>query len=141
MAHTHPDIPFERFADDILCHCVSEAQARRLQRVRKLAQRFRDVSGWSCIRRRPRWSAAGMTTDAGTRSTTFDVFWAIRFGPAVEESLAYFVNFSPAVSNAAAKRYAPGDSGLATSGGVDKRIWTTFFASDVQSGPIMAGGR
>ena len=25
MAQHHPDIPFERFADDILCHCVSEA--------------------------------------------------------------------------------------------------------------------
>ena len=38
MATHHPNIPFERFADDILCHCVSEAQARWLRRV--LEQRF-----------------------------------------------------------------------------------------------------
>ena len=31
MAQHHPDIPFERFADDAVCHCSSEPQARRLQ--------------------------------------------------------------------------------------------------------------
>ena len=38
MAKHHPSIPFERFADDILCHCRSEAQAQWLKRV--LEQRF-----------------------------------------------------------------------------------------------------
>ncbi|WP_244622020.1 reverse transcriptase domain-containing protein [Neomesorhizobium albiziae] len=27
----HPDIPFERFADDAVCHCSSERQAQKLQ--------------------------------------------------------------------------------------------------------------
>ena len=31
MAKHHPDVPFERFADDAVCHCSSEYQARRLQ--------------------------------------------------------------------------------------------------------------
>ena len=31
MAEQHPAIPFERYADDIRCHCVSEAQARALK--------------------------------------------------------------------------------------------------------------
>jgi RNA-directed DNA polymerase len=31
MAEKHSDIPFERYADDIICHCVSEAQARALR--------------------------------------------------------------------------------------------------------------
>lgn len=31
MAKHHPDIPFERFADDLLCHCSSEQQARDLK--------------------------------------------------------------------------------------------------------------
>ena len=29
-AAKHPDIPFERYADDALCHCQSEEQAQRL---------------------------------------------------------------------------------------------------------------
>ena len=33
MAKYHPNIPFERFADDILCHCYSEAQAQWLKRI------------------------------------------------------------------------------------------------------------
>ena len=33
-----PDIPFERYADDIVCHCTSEAQAQDLWRV--LQERF-----------------------------------------------------------------------------------------------------
>jgi len=28
MVKNHPDVPFERFADDVLCHCGSEQQAR-----------------------------------------------------------------------------------------------------------------
>jgi group II intron reverse transcriptase/maturase len=31
MRRTHPDIPFERFADDVICHCRSEAQAEDLR--------------------------------------------------------------------------------------------------------------
>jgi RNA-directed DNA polymerase len=31
MRKTCPHIPFERFADDVVCHCRSEAQAKRLQ--------------------------------------------------------------------------------------------------------------
>ena len=31
MREQHPDIPFERYADDVICHCRSEAQARGLR--------------------------------------------------------------------------------------------------------------
>ena len=31
MARNHPNIPFERYADDAICHCRSEAQARTLR--------------------------------------------------------------------------------------------------------------
>ena len=30
-ARNHPDIPFERYADDVICHCRSEEQARTLR--------------------------------------------------------------------------------------------------------------
>ena len=38
MQREHPDIPFERYADDAICHCRSEAQARKLRQA--LEQRF-----------------------------------------------------------------------------------------------------
>ncbi len=38
MAEQHAAIPFERYADDIICHCVSEAHARVLREA--LGQRL-----------------------------------------------------------------------------------------------------
>jgi RNA-directed DNA polymerase len=38
MAKHHPEIPFERYADDAVCHCSSERQAQKLQA--ELEQRF-----------------------------------------------------------------------------------------------------
>jgi RNA-directed DNA polymerase len=38
MRRNYPDIPFERYADDGICHCQSEEQARKLRAV--LEQRF-----------------------------------------------------------------------------------------------------
>jgi hypothetical protein len=39
MARSFPSIPFERYADDIICHCRSEEEARRLWNAREV--RFR----------------------------------------------------------------------------------------------------
>src|SRR6202166_5225938 len=33
MQKSYPDVPFERYADDAICHCKSEAQARRLKQA------------------------------------------------------------------------------------------------------------
>ena len=38
MRRNHPDIPFERYADDVICHCRGEEQARNLNA--SLEQRF-----------------------------------------------------------------------------------------------------
>jgi RNA-directed DNA polymerase len=38
MEREHRDIPFERYADDVICHCSSEAQAAQLQSA--IDQRF-----------------------------------------------------------------------------------------------------
>jgi Reverse transcriptase (RNA-dependent DNA polymerase) len=38
MQREHPDIPFERYADDVICHCRSEAQALKL--CQALERRF-----------------------------------------------------------------------------------------------------
>lgn len=41
MAREHPGVPFERYADDGVVHCVSESQARRLRAA--IANRMREV--------------------------------------------------------------------------------------------------
>jgi len=33
LAQTFPQIPFERYADDIICHCKGVTEARRLWRA------------------------------------------------------------------------------------------------------------
>lgn len=38
MQRYYPDIPFERYADDAVCHCRSEEQAQALRQA--LEQRF-----------------------------------------------------------------------------------------------------
>ena len=103
MAQHHPDIPFERFADDILCHCVSEAQARRLQRV--LAQRFATCG----LELHPQKTKVVYCRDDDRRGhalhETFDFLgYTFRARRSKNRWGKYFVNFSPAVSNAAAKR-------------------------------------
>jgi retron-type reverse transcriptase len=40
MGRNHPGVPFERYADDAICHCRSEAQARALRA--SLERRFAD---------------------------------------------------------------------------------------------------
>ena len=40
MARTYPSIPFERYADDAICHCGSEAEAEGLRAA--IARRFAD---------------------------------------------------------------------------------------------------
>jgi group II intron reverse transcriptase/maturase len=48
MDREFPDIPFERYADDAICHCRSEAQALELHQA--LKQRF---AVCNCTRKRP----------------------------------------------------------------------------------------
>lgn len=38
MQRHHPDVPFERYADDVLCHCRTRAQAEAV--LRRLTRRF-----------------------------------------------------------------------------------------------------
>ena len=55
MARNYPHIPFERYADDAICHC------RRRKRRRRCGHRLRSglrTASWCCIRRRPRSSTA-----------------------------------------------------------------------------------
>jgi group II intron reverse transcriptase/maturase len=102
MAVPHPSIPFERFADDILCHCHSEAQARWLWTV--LEQRFAACG----LRVHPEKTIIVYCKDDDRRgqypNEQFD-FLGYTFRPRRSKNWRgkYFVNFSPGISNSAAK--------------------------------------
>ncbi len=102
MAKHHPHIRFERYADDILCHCRSEAQARWLWGV--LKQRFAECG----LELHPQKTKIVYCKDDDRRghypNETFE-FLSYSFRPRRSKNRwgKYFVNFSPGVSNAAAK--------------------------------------
>jgi hypothetical protein len=103
MQREHPDIPFERYADDVICHCRSEVQALGLQQA--LEQRFAECR----LRLHPQKTKIVYCKDANRRgenpSRTFD-FLGYTFRPrsASNRTGKRFVSFLPAVSSTAAKR-------------------------------------
>lgn len=102
MAVQHPDIPFERYADDIICHCKSEGQARALKDA--LAQRF---AQWH-LELHPHKTTIVYCKDANRRGRypeqRFD-FLGYTFRPRSSKNATgkVFVSFAPAVSEKAAK--------------------------------------
>lgn len=102
MATHYPFIPFERYADDILCHCRSETQTRELWTV--LEQRFAACG----LRLHPDKPTIVYCKDADRRgqypNEQFD-FLGYTFRPRRSKNRwgKYFVNFSPGISNTAAK--------------------------------------
>jgi len=102
MAKHHPDIPFERFADDAVCHCSSEHQAQRLQA--DLDRRFAECG----LALHPDKTQIVYCKDNVRRgqylNQKFD-FLGYTFRPrlAMTRWGKTFVNFSPGMSNRAAK--------------------------------------
>jgi RNA-directed DNA polymerase len=102
MATHHPTIPFERFADDILCHCGSEQQAKTLKE--SLEQRFAECG----LELHPTKTKIVYCKDDDRRGTypneKFDYLgYTFRARRSKNRWGKYFVNFSPGVSNAATK--------------------------------------
>jgi retron-type reverse transcriptase len=77
MQREHPDIPFERYADDAICHCRSEAQALKLRQA--LEQRLAECR-LQLHRKRPRSFIAMMQIAPGTTRSAVSTFSAIRSG-------------------------------------------------------------
>lgn len=98
----HPDIPFERYADDVICHCKTEAQAKALRA--DLDQRFAECK----LELHPEKTQIAYCKDANRRGRypveQFD-FLGYTFRPrtAMNRQGRLFVSFAPAVSNKAAK--------------------------------------
>jgi RNA-directed DNA polymerase len=102
MAEHYPSIPFERFADDILCHCQSEEQAKALKDA--LERRFTACG----LELHPMKTKIVYCKDDDRRGTypheKFDYLgYSFQARRSKNRWGKYFINFSPGVSNVATK--------------------------------------
>ncbi len=103
MHRNCPNIPFERYADDALCHCKSEKQALWLKQM--LERRMRECK----LELHPVKTKVVYCRDVDRRqryvNEAFD-FLGYSFRPRLSKNRwgKFFVNFSPAASNKALKR-------------------------------------
>lgn len=103
MERNFPNISFERYADDSVCHCKSEAQAKMLKNA--LEQRMEEVG----LELHPEKTKIVYCKDADRTQTypniQFD-FLGFTFRPRKSKNKygKYFINFTPAISNKAIKR-------------------------------------
>lgn len=102
MQRQYPPIPFERYADDSVCHCHSRAQAEHLREA--LERRFADCG----LTLQPAKTRIVYCKDddrpGDYPQTPFD-FLGYTFRPRRSKNRwgKCFVNFSPVISNKAAK--------------------------------------
>jgi len=102
MQRTYPQIPFERYADDALCHCRSREEAEDLKAA--LERRFAECR----LELHPEKTKIVYCKEDDRRQeypcTSFD-FLGFTFRPRRSKNRwgKYFINFSPAISNKAAK--------------------------------------
>jgi group II intron reverse transcriptase/maturase len=102
MERENPTIPFERYADDAVCHCKSQTQAERLQE--KLVKRMSEVG----LELHPEKTKVVYCKDDDRQGyfplTSFDFLgYTFRARRSKNRWGKYFVNFTPAISNKASK--------------------------------------
>lgn len=103
MRKRHPEVPFERYADDIVAHCGTEEQARQvLESIRKRLERCR-------LELHPEKTKLVYCRDDDRRGRypheKFN-FLGYTFRPRRSKNRwgKHFISFNPAVSNEAAKK-------------------------------------
>lgn len=103
MQRNYPSIPFERYADDVVCHCKTQAQAEMLKQA--LTERMLSIG----LELHPEKTRIVYCKDddrkEGYPVTSFD-FLGYTFRPRRSKNRwgKHFINFSPAISNKAAKK-------------------------------------
>ena len=121
MRRTCPSIPFERFADDAICHCESLAQAQWLKEA--LAVRLAECG----LELHPQKTKIVYCKDSDRRGTypnqSFD-FLGDSFRPRRSKNRwgKFFVNFTPGISNAAAKAIRQTIKGWKLRCRIDKQV-------------------
>ena len=103
MERNFPNISFERYADDSVCHCKSEAQAKMLKNA--LEQRMKEAG----LELHPEKAKIVYCKDADRTQTYSNIqfdFLGFTFRPRKSKNKygKYFINFTPAISNKAIKR-------------------------------------
>ena len=101
MVREHPDCPFERYADDVVAHCTTEARAHELRAA--IADRLRALG----LELHPAKTKVVYCKDANRRRqsehTSFDFLGYTFRGRLARGRNGFFVNFLPAISNQAKK--------------------------------------
>jgi RNA-directed DNA polymerase len=102
MRRTFPSLPFERYADDAVVHCTSQAQARQVQHA--IAQRLVEC-GLQLHPDKTRIVYCKDTKRPGSHEHESFDFLGYTFRPrkATTKTGRFFVGFLPAVSDTAAK--------------------------------------
>lgn len=121
MIKHHPNMPFERYADDLLCHCDSEEQARALKE--SLERRFAECG----LEIHPSKTRIVYCKDDDRRghypNEQFDFLgYCFRARRSKNRWGKFFVNFSPGIRNAAAKAIRQQIRGWQLRCRIDKRI-------------------
>ena len=103
MRRNFPGIPFERYADDVICHCRTRQEAERLKAL--LGQRFRDCR----LTLHPRKTQVVYCRDSNRHGTYPQIqfsFLGFTFRPRMAKNREgeLFTSFLPAVSAQALKR-------------------------------------
>jgi RNA-directed DNA polymerase len=98
----HPQVPFERYADDVIVHCRTERQAEEVRQA--IAERLRDCG----LELHPEKTKIVYCKDdlrKGRHSNEKFDFLGYEFRPRRSQNRngKFFINFSPAVSSKAAK--------------------------------------
>ncbi len=102
MQRNFPDIPFERYADDAVCHCTTQAQGKMVRQA--LTGRMQDIG----LELHPEKTQIVYCKDDDRKGnypdTSFD-FLGYTFRPRRSKNRRgkVFINFTPAISNKAAK--------------------------------------
>jgi RNA-directed DNA polymerase len=106
MRREHPDVPFERYADDVIVHCKTEEQA---QAVKKSIEERLARCKLELNQEKTKIAYCKDKKRKGSYPNEKFDFLGYTFRPRLSKGgpsggrEAYFVNFSPAVSNKAAK--------------------------------------
>jgi RNA-directed DNA polymerase len=102
LAANYPQVPFERYADDAIVHCRTEGQAQEMRKA--IAERLRSC-GLELHPEKTKIVYCKDDSRKGTYANESFTFLSYTFQPRRAKSRKgkFFVNFSPAVSEQAAK--------------------------------------
>jgi RNA-directed DNA polymerase len=103
MAREFPHVPFERFVDDVIVHCVSEQQARRVKDA--IASRLAECGGLQLHPDKTRMVYCKTSDRHGRHErVSFDFLgYTFKSRSAKRKDGTPFMTFAPAISGKAAK--------------------------------------